>query len=194
MKVRRASPITVAIAISAGLVVPIFAGLVVPATAGAATVPECGRESVPQCHIDVTVHQGPPTAGAICASFTDGSGFCVGPSRSSSNPSWAVPSYFPRQGLQSSFTWKSQGSVRIVDYEANAAFTIVEAYMKGTVPSPASSRFVVTDAWNRGSNVHWHSGITGSDGKPNGPLYIDYDHPAHGLGTSVHMYGYLERS
>jgi hypothetical protein len=184
---------TVAIAIFAGLV-SIFAGLVVPATAGAGTTPECGRESVPQCHIDVTVRQGPPTAGAHCTSFTNAEGFCVGSSRSSSNPTRVVPSYFPKQGLQSSFTWKSQGSVRNVDYEAYAAFIILEAYMKGTVPHPASSTFVVTDAWNRDSNIHWHSGKTGTDGKPKGPLFIDYDHPSHGLAGSVHLFGYLERS
>jgi hypothetical protein len=173
------------------------AGLVVLAAAGAGAssklgepVPECGRDAVQVCHIDITVHQGPPTAGAVCSSFDNGSGFCVGPSHG--NSSWTAPSYFPRQGLGASFTWKSQGSLRLVSYEANATFTILEAKIEGRVPSPGSARFDVTDAWNRGSAVHWHSGTVGAPGSQGGPLYIDYEHKF--VGSYVHMYGFLERN
>jgi hypothetical protein len=175
----------------------LVAGLVVLAAAGAGAssnrdqpVPECGREAVQLCHIDITVHQGPPTAGAVCSSFDNGTGFCVGPSRG--NSSWTAPSYFPRQGLGASFTWRSQGSVRTVNYEANATFTILEATIEGKVPSPSSARLDVTDAWNRGSAVHWHTGMAGTPGSRGGPLYIDYEHRV--VGSSVHMYGFLERN
>jgi hypothetical protein len=180
---------TAALALVAGLVV------LTTAEAGASSnrgqpAPECGREAVQLCHIDITVHQGPPTAGAVCSSFDDGTGFCVGPSRG--NSSWTAPSYFPRQGLGASFTWKSQGSVRMVNYEANATFTILEAKIEGRVPSPSSARLDVTDAWNRGSAVHWHTGIAAAPGSPGGPLYIDYEHKV--VGSYVHMYGFLERN
>jgi hypothetical protein len=180
---------TAALALVAGLVV------LAATEAGASSnrgqpVPECGREAVELCHIDITVHQGPPTAGAVCSSFDDGSGFCVGPSRG--NSSWTAPSYFPRQGLGASFTWKSQGSVRMVNYEANATFTILEAKIEGRVPSPSSARLDVTDAWNRGSAVHWHTGMAGAPGSRGGPLYIDYEHRV--VGSYVHMYGFLERN
>jgi hypothetical protein len=180
---------TAALALVAGLAVLTTAEAGASSNRGS-SVPECGREAVQLCHIDITVHQGPPTAGAVCSSFDDGTGFCVGPSRG--NSSWTAPSYFPRQGLGASFTWKSQGSVRMVNYEANATFTILEAKIEGRVPSPSSARLDVTDAWNRGSAVHWHTEMAGAPGSRGGPLYIDYERRV--VGSYVHMYGFLERS
>lgn len=173
----------------------LLGGIALPAAgAGASSkpsesVPECSRDAVPQCHIDITLGQASPTSGGICDSFESGSGYCVGDS--TGNSTWSVPSYFPRQGLQSSFTWKSQGRLRLVEFEARASPTIVQASIKGRVPSPASAEFVVTDAFNRGP-AHWHSGTSGKPGSVGGPLYIDYEHRV--VGSYVHMYGYLERT
>ena len=152
---------TAAVALVAGLVV------LTTAEAGASSnrgqpVPECGREAVQLCHIDITVHQGPPTAGAVCGSFDDGTGFCVGPSRGNFVLDRTL--VLSQAGSGASFTWKSQGSVRMVNYEANATFTILEAKIEGRVPSPSSARLDVTDAWNRGSAVHWHTGMVGAAG------------------------------
>jgi hypothetical protein len=68
----------------------------------------------------------------------------------------------------------------------------VEAYIRGDVPSGGSATFNVTDAYNRGSDVHWKTASkSGTPGTPGGPLYIDYEHKF--IGSYVHMYGYLVR-
>jgi hypothetical protein len=156
-------------------------------------IPECGKSTPSVCRVDVTVHQGPLTMGATCDSFDNSEGLCVG--GSTGTPAFSMPGYFPRQGIETSFTWKSHGgAARDVDYTSNATFTIVDSFIRGDVPSSNSAVFNVTDAYSRDSGVHWKTVSTGgAPGKLGGPLYIDYDHPRVGIGSSVHMFGYLVR-
>lgn len=153
-----------------------------------AAAAECANTD--KCYIDVYVRQGSPTTGAICSSFDDREGFCVGSSTGSST--WSQPGYFPRQGLETSFTWKGPGGSRDVDYTVNADFTIVEAYIRGNVPASNSAIFNVTDAYSRVSGFHWKTLSTGAaPGTVGGPLYIDYSHST--IGSSVHIFGHMVR-
>lgn len=155
-------------------------------------IPECGNSAPETCHLDITISQGAATAGAICDSFDRAEGLCVGSSHGT--PAWSEPGYFPRQGIQSSFTWKSHGAPRDVDYTSKSSFTTVDSYVRGDVPASNSAILDVTDAWNRASGVHWKTVATGSrPGTPGGPLYIDYDHKSYGIGSTIHIFGYLVR-
>lgn len=144
-----------------------------------------------ECHIDITVNQASPTTGGICDSFEDvGSGVCIGPTYGT--PGWNSPSYFPQYGIQSWFSWESQGPQRNVEYLAKASYTIVEAVIHGNVPAPSSAVFNVTDAYNRSTGTHWQTVSTGgAPGTKGGPLYIDYNHRV--LGSSVHIWGWMVR-
>jgi hypothetical protein len=155
---------------------------------GSRGVPDCGSVKT-ECHIDVWVRQGSPTTGAVCSSFDSPSGFCVGSSTGTN--SWAQPGYFPKQGIGTSFTWEGPGGPRTVDYTVDATFTIVDAYIRGNVPSGNSPVFNVTDAWNRGSGIHWktESKPGAAPSQQGGPLWIDYNHEF--VGSYVHLHGYL---
>ncbi len=155
---------------------------------GSRAVPECGSAKT-ECHVDVWVRQGSVTSGAICGSFDAAEGFCVG--SSSGNPQWSQPGHFPKQGIESSFTWKGPGGPRDVDYTVNATFTIVEAYIRGNVPSSNSPFFHVTDAWNRASGIHWKTRAEpgAAPSQQGGPLWIDYHHGT--FDSYVHLHGYL---
>lgn len=156
-------------------------------------IPECDEGTPSTCRVDITVNQGPLTQGAVCDSFDNSSGLCVG--GSTGTKAFSEPGYSPRYGIQTSFTWKSQGGPsRDVDYTANANFTIVDSFIRGNVPSSDSAVFNVTDAYSRLSGVHWKTVSTGArPGQVGGPLYIDYDHPRSGIGSSIHIFGYLVR-
>jgi hypothetical protein len=155
-------------------------------------IPECGNSATETCHLDITISQGAATSGAFCDSFDRGDGLCVGSSHGT--PAFSQPGYSPRYGIESSFTWKSHGAPRDVDYTSNATFTIVDSFIRGDVPASNSAIFNVTDAWNRASGVHWKTVATGGGpGTPGGPLYIDYDHSSSGIGSSIHIFGYLVR-
>lgn len=154
------------------------------------SAPECGSDRSGPCHIDITVHQASALTGGSCDSFTNREGVCVGPVRGT--PSWSNPSYFPRQGIQSSFYWKGPGpdAPRDVDLTEKANSLIVEAYIRGLVPSAGSATFRVDDAYNRVSGVHWRTQALGAaPGLLGGPLYINYDHDY--IASSIHIYGYL---
>jgi len=156
-------------------------------------IPECSDATPSSCRVDITVHQGPLTQGAFCDSFDNSDGICVG--GSTGTKAFSEPGYSPRYGIQTSFTWKSQGGAsRDVDYTANANFTIVDSFIRGNVPASNSAVFNVTDAYSRLSGVHWKTVSTGAaPGQIGGPLYIDYDHPRSGIGSSIHIFGYLVR-
>lgn len=156
-------------------------------------IPECDNGTPSTCRVDITVHQGPLTQGAVCDSFDNSEGLCIG--GSTGTKAFSEPGYSPRYGIQTSFTWKSQGgAAREVDYTANANFTIVDSFIRGNVPASNSAIFNVTDAYSRLSGVHWKTVSTGAGpGQIGGPLYIDYDHPRSGIGSSIHMFGYLVR-
>lgn len=151
---------------------------------------DCPRGAT-ECHIDIQLNQASPTTGGICDSFEDiSSGICVGPSHGTSG--WNGPGYFPQYGIQNWFSWTSQGAQRTVEYEVKANFVIVECFIRGTVPSPNSAVFNVSDAYNRVTDTHWKTASTGAaPGSKGGPLYIDYDHRV--LGSSVHIFGYMVR-
>jgi hypothetical protein len=152
-----------------------------------ASAPDCGGGQ-PECWVDITVHEGGPTSGASCGTISSSEGFCVGPTTGTS--AFSNPGYFPRQGIGTEFSWKSPGgSRRDCDYTSNAAFTIVDSRILGTVPDPGSATFAVSDAWSRGSSVHYKTLSKAAPGQSGGPLYIDYDSAF--VGTSVHIYGYL---
>jgi hypothetical protein len=153
-----------------------------------AAAAECANTD--RCYIDVYVRQGSPTTGSICSSFDDREGFCVG--SSSGSATWSQPGHYPKQGLETSFTWKGPGGPREVDYTVNADFTIVEAYIRGNVPASNSAVFNVTDAYSRVSGVHWKTVATGAaPGTVGGPLYIDYEHKT--IGSYVHIFGHMVR-
>jgi hypothetical protein len=154
-------------------------------------IPECGSGTSERCHIDITMHEAGPTTGGFCDSFSNRAGVCVGPVHGT--PAWSQPSYFPRQGIQSSFDWKSPyaDTRRDVDLTENANILIVEAYIRGMVPGPGSASFFVNDAYNRMSGVHWKTegSAQSTPGLPGGPLYIDYE--SRIVGSYIHIYGYL---
>lgn len=190
-----ATLVTLAVVVMVALLVP------VGAQAGARgkdevgdDIPECGSSAPAACHVDITVRQGSITAGAFCDSFDRDDGFCVG--SSTGTPSFSMPGYFPRQGIETSFTWKSHGGAsRDVDYTANANALLVDSYIRGDVPASNSAVFNVNDAYSRASGAHWKTLSTGAaPGRIGGPLYIDYDHPRSGIGCTVHIFGYLVRS
>lgn len=145
-----------------------------------------------ECFIDVWVRQGSPTTGAICSSFDNRDGECIG--SSTGTRGWRQPGFVPKQGIGTWFSWSSPGggAARNVEMLVKASFTITESFIRGNVPSSGSSTFNVTDAWNRDTNAHWKSVSKGADpGLVGGPLYIDYSHEI--LGSYVHMFGYLVR-
>ncbi|HKZ14431.1 MAG TPA: hypothetical protein VJL81_11350 [Solirubrobacterales bacterium] len=155
-------------------------------------IPECGASTPAACHVDITVHQGSITQGAFCDSFDRDEGLCVG--GSTGTPAFSMPGYSPKYGIETSFTWKSHGAPRDVDYTANANALIVDSYIRGDVPASNSAVFNVNDAYSRASGAHWKTMSTGAaPGRVGGPLYIDYDHPRSGIGSSIHIFGYLVR-
>lgn len=157
---------------------------------GVGDVPDCDSGAPQECHVDITVRQGAPTTGATCDSFDNGEGLCLGSSTGTTR--WTEPGYSPKIGIGVSFTWKAHGAPRDVDYTANDSVTIVQAYIRGDVPSSGSATFNVTDAWNRQADVHWKTVSTGgAPGTRGGPLYIDYEHKF--VGSYVHIFGYLVR-
>jgi hypothetical protein len=150
---------------------------------------DCPRGAT-ECHIDVELKQASPTSGAYCSSFEDGDGSCLGSTLGTSG--WSSPGYFPQYGIQSWFTWTSQGPVRNVEYLVKANQLIVEAFIRGNVPSPGSASFNVTDAYNRVTDAHWQTVSTGgAPGTKGGPLYIDYEHKV--IGSYVHIWGWMVR-
>ncbi len=155
-----------------------------------AAAPDCSNPGGSnQCYIDVVVRQGSPTTGAICDSFDNASGVCIGSSTGTAG--WRQAGWFPKQGIGTWFTWEG-GNPRDVEMLVKASFTITESFIRGNVPSGGSATYNVTDAWNRGTNAHWKTVSTGgSPGTPGGPLYIDYSHAV--LGSDVHIFGYLVR-
>jgi len=155
-----------------------------------ASAPDCGNPGgSSQCYIDVTVNQGSPLTGAICDSFDNGSGVCIGSSTGTAG--WRQSGFSPKYGIGTWFTW-DHGSPRDVEMLVKASFTITESFIRGNVPSGGSATFNVTDAWSRYGDAHWKTVSTGgSPGTPGGPLYIDYEHRT--LGSYVHMFGYLVR-
>jgi hypothetical protein len=154
-----------------------------------ASAPDCGGGQ-PECFVDITIHEGGPTTGAICSSFTASSGFCLGPTTGTA--AFSNPGYFPRQGIETAFTWDSPGgSRRDCDYTSNATFTIVDSRILGSVPDPGSAVFAVSDAWSRGSGAHYKTLSNAAPGLPGGPLYIDYE--SKFVGSYVHIFGYLVR-
>jgi hypothetical protein len=181
----------------AGLAVLVCCVVLVFAGAGATTkghhsyresAPSCSAGTKEQCYINVWLHQGGVTTGAYCDSFEASSGSCLGYSEGT-NP-WEGAGYFPKYGIQTTFSWTASGARRAVDYTVDASFTIVQARIVGNVPSPGSSTLNVSDAWVRESDVHYKTVSTGGDpGLPGGSLYIDYGHKV--VDSYVHMYGYL---
>lgn len=153
---------------------------------GAEPIPNCPAAG-PQCRIDVTVSQASPMI--PCDSFTVDNGACIG--KSSGTPQWIEPSYEPKFGLETNFTWKSSGQARLISYQVYATLLVIRAQISGRVPSPGSAELDVTDATIHNSSVHWHTGNSAGPGQPGGPLYIDYDNSKFGR-TKIHMYGVLE--
>ncbi len=154
--------------------------------------PECPSPTFEMCHIDITLHQASGKTPTVCSSFDNADGFCIGSSHGT--PGWDSV-YVPQQSIQADFTWKtSSGTVRDVDYTATETFSTVEGQIKGQVPSSNSCDLNVTDATTRlAPNVHWQTQTLKTCGVQRGPLFIDYHHPASGLGSYVHIYGYLVR-
>jgi hypothetical protein len=146
-----------------------------------------------ECHVDITLREASVlSGGGGCGSFDNAEGFCVGPTHGTNG--WDQTSYFPKQGIDSSFTWKSHGGpARDVDYTADASALIVDAYVRGVAQASNSNVLNVTDAWNRNSNTHWRTvpNPTGKVGYPGGPMGIDYDHKT--VGSSVHLWGFFVR-
>jgi hypothetical protein len=154
-------------------------------------VPDCSATSQGECHIDITLHQGSNRGvPAVCSSFNAGSGFCIG--RTLGTREWSEPGYSPQYGIQSEFTWTSRGSVREIDYVAHANALKVTAEIKGSVPAPSSCELHVTDASIYGVATRWTTGKAGRCAAGSGPLFIDYHHPASGIGCSIHIYGYMK--
>jgi hypothetical protein len=162
------------------------AGAAASSHQGAEPIPNCPAAG-PQCRIDIALRQGRPLD--PCDSFTASDGACIGSSVGTAQ--WIEPSYEPKFGLQTMFTWKSSGPVRFVDYQAHAGFTILRARIVGRVPSPGSAEFVVTDASISNSSTTWQTGSSGQPGSPGGPLYLDYDNKT--AGARIHIYGVLDR-
>jgi len=180
--------------LAATLLASLLAIIALSGSAGAAASSHRGAEPIPncpaggpQCRIDIALRQG--SLFVPCDSFTVCAGSCIGSSVGTAQ--WIEPSYQPKFGLQTTFTWKSSGPVRFVDYQANAGFTILRARIVGRVPSPGSAELVVTDASISNSSANWQTGTSGQPGSPGGPLYLDYDNKTGG--ARIHIYGVLER-
>jgi hypothetical protein len=150
-------------------------------------IPNCPAAAA-QCRIDITVRQSVYPV-SVCDSFESTDGACVG--SSVGTPQWIEPNYSPKLGLQTLFAWKSSGLTRFVDLQVYSSPLILTARIIGRVPTPASAEFDVTDASNRHSSDHWHTGSAAPPGSPGGPLYIDYEHK---FGSKIHIYGVLERN
>ena len=148
--------------------------------------PEC-PSSTYRCYIDVTLRQ---NYKSVCSSFDNRDGFCLGSSIGTA--SWVSGGYVEKIGLRTDFDWTSPGPKRDVTWTASDDFVTVAAKIVGKVPSSSSCDFNVTDTWTRLSGVHWQTGTAGKCGTADGPLYIEYYHPASGLGSQIHIYGYME--
>ncbi len=148
--------------------------------------PEC-PSSTYRCYIDVSLRQ---NYKSVCSSFDSGDGFCLGSSIGTAG--WVSGAYVEKVGIRTDFDWTSSGPIRNVDWTASDDFLTVAGKIVGRVPSSNSCDLNVTDAWTRGSGVHWQTGTAGKCGTAEGPLFIDYHHPASGLGSQIHIYGYME--
>ncbi len=145
-----------------------------------------------ECHVDIIIHEASVmSGGGGCGSFDNAEGFCVGPTTGTTG--WDEPAFFPKQGIDSSFTRESHGgAARDVDYTAHASVLTLDAHIVGIAQASNSNVLNVTDAWNRLSNTHWKTVNLGARvGYPGGPMGIDYDHKL--VGSSVHLWGFFVR-
>lgn len=204
MKLRASLQLIACLALLAGLVIPTAAQAGSSAASASAGHSkhhkkkhpvgdnvDCGP-SAKECHVDIIIHEASQlSGGGGCGSFDNSEGFCVGPTTGTT--AWSQPSFSPRQGISSSFTWKSRGgAARDVDYTADASALTIEAYVRGIAEASNSNVLNVSDAWNRDTNTHWKTVNLGAKvGYPGGPMGIDYDHKT--VGSSVHLWGFFVR-
>jgi hypothetical protein len=153
--------------------------------------PDCPATST-MCAINVRFesHAGiPPEPPKTCGGLGSSFELCTG--TSTGNKGWVQPVYNRQNGIGAQFSWKASGDARVVEYAAMNHLVLQQAGIKGSVPSPGSAAFSVTDAWTKASSDHWKTGDAAPPGAPGGPLYLDFE--SQPLSNVITFHGFLER-